>query len=92
MVNLTLPLSLATVKELISRAEESFRHDECAACECYLGYVTQLEIDSDPEGRAFLENYQPPRDQQHSCLGCDPCPAGILYADYLRKKKLPLKD
>lgn len=81
-----------TVKELIDEAEFTFRHQECAACECYLGYVTQLEIDSDPDGRAFLEKYKPPRDQQHSCLGCDPCPAGVLYADYLRKKKLPLKD
>lgn len=86
MNELQMPLSLDTVKELISKAEAAFRHQECATCECYLGYIAQLEIDSDPEGRAFLENYIPPREQQHACLGCDPCSPGILYANYLRKK------
>jgi len=41
-------LLVSEVKELINKAEISFRHQECAACECFLGYVTQLEIDSDP--------------------------------------------
>jgi hypothetical protein len=81
-----LPLSLDAVKELISNAEAAFRHQECASCECYLGYVTQLEIDAGPQGREFLQTYQPPREEVHACLGCDPCSPGILYSDYLRKK------
>ena len=86
MKDLVTPLSIDTVKDLISKAEIAFRHQECSTCECYLGYITQLEIDAGPEARAFLENYTPPRDQQHTCLGCDPCSPGILYSDYLRKK------
>lgn len=80
-----ITLSVSDVKSLIKKAEESFRHQECATCECYLGYVTQLEIDSDTEGQEFLKSYQADRDQIHSCLGCDPCAPGILYANYLRK-------
>jgi hypothetical protein len=87
-----LPLSLDTVKELIRNAESAFRHDECAACECYLGYVTQLELDADPEGRDFIRDYKPPRGQIHACLGCDPCPPGVLYSNYLQKLTVKPKD
>ena len=79
-------LLVLEVKELINKAEISFRHQECAACECYLGYITQLMIDSEPEARQYLKEYQPDRDQIHSCLVCDPCSPGILYANYLRKR------
>lgn len=79
------PLSILTVKELIKKAEDSFRHEECRNCECYLGYITQLRIDSDPEAKEFLAGYIPPKEQIHSCLGCDPCPPGILYSNYLKK-------
>ncbi len=85
------PLSVSEVNELIKKAEEAFRHQECATCECYLGYITQLMIDSEPEGRQYLIEYQPDRDQIHSCLGCDPCSPGILYSNYLRKKSPQLK-
>jgi len=80
-------LSVSEVKENIKKAEITFRHQECATCECYLGYVTQLKIDSTPEAQQFLKEYEPDRDQIHSCLGCDPCSPGILYSNYLRKRK-----
>ena len=81
-------LSVAEIKEYIKKAEDSFRHEDCATCECFLGYVTQLKIDSDPEAQQFLKEYMPDRDQFHSCLGCDPCAPGTLYANYLRKKTI----
>ncbi len=84
-------LSLTEVKTLINNAGVSFRHEECATCECYLGYVTQLKIDSDPEARQLLKEYMPDRDQIYSCLGCDPCSPGNLYANYLRKKPSELE-
>lgn len=78
--------SIDQISKIIHKAESSFRHEECATCECYLGFLTQLEIDADQEGRLFLKDYMPPREEIHACLGCDPCPPGILYTDYLRKK------
>ena len=84
-------LSLAEIKDSIRKAEQAFRHEDCATCECYLGYVVQLEIDADEEGKNFLTSYKPDRGQIHSCLGCDPCPPGILYANYLRKNTANLK-
>ena len=80
------PLSVSDVKEIIREAEESFRHEDCKTCECYLGYIAQLKIDSDQEAKEFIEGYMPERKQIHSCLGCDPCPPGVLYTTYLRRK------
>ena len=79
-------LSGSDAKKLIRKTEESFRHDECATCEYFLGYVTQLEIDSDPEGQKFLQESKPDQDQIHSYLGCDPCAPEILYTNYLKKR------
>lgn len=84
-------LSVAEVKELIKKAEQSFRHEDCNNCECYLGYIAQLRLDSDQDARSFLKEYIASRKQIHSCLGCDPCPPGILFADYLRKRKTGLE-
>lgn len=82
-------LSVQEIKRLLENTRLSFRHQECATCECYLGYLTQLELDADPEGQQYLQDTYLPRDQVHSCLGCDPCPPGILYANYLRRRSRP---
>ena len=80
-------LSVGEVKELITKAEPSFRHEDCRTCECYLGYIAQLMIDSDPEAKDLLSGYMPPKDEMHGCLGCDPCSPGILHNFYLRSNK-----
>lgn len=76
---------------MIQKAEDAFRHEQCATCEVYLGYITQLRIDSDAEGNKFLKEYLPTRDKIHSRLGCDPCPPGILYGNYLLKNSSRLE-
>ncbi len=80
--------AVSDLKNLIVKAEESFRHKERAICEYYLEYVAQLESDSYEEGQGYLKDYQPSRDQIHACLGCDPCSPGILYTNYLRVKQI----
>jgi len=79
-------LTLSYLKDLLTRAENSFHHEECATCENFLGFLTQLEIDGGPEIQAYLTEYKPPREQIHACLGCDPCPPGLLYAEYLQNQ------
>ncbi len=79
-------LFLSNIQEYIKKTEESFRHQECNTCECYLGYLTQLKIDADQEGQQHLQEYVPDKNQIHACPGCDPCPPGILYSNYLRKR------
>ena len=77
-------LSNYQVTTLINNAIDAFHHEECATCECFLGYVTQLEMDSDKSSQQFLNRHKPNRKEIHSCLGCDPCPPGDHYAEYLR--------
>ena len=77
-------LSLQQITTLIDQTVDSFPHSECHTCECFLGYVAQLDIDADPIGKAFLEALKPNRSSIHSCLGCDPCPPGDQFAAYLR--------
>jgi len=64
----------------------SFPHDECLTCECFLGFVTRLRMDSGKSGYDLISKYQIEKNHMHSCLGCDPCPPGNMYADYVRKK------
>lgn len=77
-------LSDFQVHSIIENAIESFPHEECISCECFLGYITQLEMDSDETARGFILQFKIERNEIHSCLGCDPCPPGDQYAEYLR--------
>jgi len=75
------------IQTLLHAAEDSFPHGECNTCECFLGYIAQLRIDSDSEGRDLFIPFKVDRISIHHCLGCDPCPPGDLYAQYMLKKQ-----
>jgi hypothetical protein len=75
------------IQTLLQAAEDSFPHGECNTCECLLGYVAQLRVDSDSESRDLFIPYKVDRTNIHHCLGCDPCPPGDLYAGYMLKKQ-----
>jgi hypothetical protein len=80
-------LTRAQVETLLKEAEESFPHGACLTCECFLGYVAQLHVDSGPDSREVLKQYKVDRNSIHGCLGCDPCPPGDLYATYQCQKQ-----
>jgi hypothetical protein len=80
-------LTSAQAESIIKESAESFPHDACLTCECFLGLVSQLSIDTEPAGRTVLEAYKVPRKEMHACLGCDPCPPGDRYAGYMRQKQ-----
>ena len=80
-------LNLEQVQALLKEAEESFPHGACSTCECFLGYVAQLHIESEAESREVIAPYKVRREDIHSCLGCNPCPPGDLYAEYMKKKQ-----
>ncbi len=72
---------------LLKAAEESFLHGACNTCECFLGYLAQLRIDSDPADKDLFAPFKVRREDMHKCLGCDPCPPADLYAAYMLKKQ-----
>ena len=74
---------------MLYEAEDSFPHGmDCNACECFHGYLAQLRIDSDSADKDLFTPYKINRNDMHHCLGCDPCPPGDLYAEYMKKKQL----
>jgi hypothetical protein len=73
---------------LLQAAEDSFPHDLCRTCECFLGYLAQLRIDSDPADKDLFLRFKVDRMDMHKCLGCDPCPPGDLYAEHMKKKQV----
>lgn len=75
------------IQALLQEAENSFPHGACSTCECFLGYLAQLRIDSDPAYKDLFLPFKVDRKDMHHCLGCDPCPPGDLYAAYMLKKQ-----
>ena len=78
-------LKVEDIRGLMEEAEASFPHEACRTCECFLGYAAKLRVDGGKEARLELAVYKVDRDEMHSCLGCDPCPPGDLYAAYVKK-------
>ena len=82
-----LKLERDKLQALLTQAEDSFPHGACNTCECFLGYLAQLRIDSDPAEKDLFLPFKVDRKDMHKCLGCDPCPPGDLYAEYMKKKQ-----
>ena len=82
-------LTRKEVQAFLGEAADSFPHGACLTCECFLGYVTRLRMDSDKISQDLIGEYQVERDRIHNCLGCDLCPQGDLYAEYVRKRQQP---
>lgn len=82
-------LTVDKVQALIGNALVSFPHEECATCECFLGYLTQLQIDAGEVVGGLVSEYQLSQDKVHGCLGCDPCPPGDHFAQYVRERRTP---
>ena len=75
------------VKQAIEQAEEGVPHDECLRCDCFQGFLVQLEIDAAVDVSDLTGKLRVAREEMHGCLGCDPCPPGSMFADYLRRQQ-----
>jgi len=74
------------VLEILKELESRISKQECLTCECFLGLITQLELDSSEDILDLTSKYKVPNAKMHGCMGCKPCPSGELFADYLRGK------
>lgn len=78
-------LGINQVQEIVKKLENSVARPECLTCDCFQGLLTQLEIDCPEDITDITNPLKTPKEKMHGCLGCEPCPAGQLYSDYLRK-------
>lgn len=72
------------VKCRLEELRASVRHDECWTCDCLQGFITQLELDACEDVSDLTDALKVPRSKLHGCLGCDPCPPGAAFSDYIR--------
>ncbi len=56
----------------------------CRSCDCLQGALVQMELDGGERVGALVAEHKVPSEQMHSCLGCDPCPPGEAWTDYVR--------
>ena len=70
---------------LLTALRKTVRRKECWDCDCFQGFLTQLEMDAEPDAAKTIEPLKVPSSQMHGCLGCDPCPPGAEFAEYLRR-------
>ncbi len=75
------------IKALLDELVCSLPLEECRTCDCFQGFLTQLEIDSEADLSEILDPLQIAPCDMHACLGCDPCPPGTAFAEYLRNRR-----
>ncbi len=74
------------IKILLKRLKQSVIKKECATCECFQGFIAQLEVDSCEDISDLVDLICVPDEKLHKCLGCNPCPPADLYTEYLMNK------
>ncbi len=79
-------LSRNQVQEIAKELENSVSRPECLTCDCFQGLLTQLELDCSEDISNLVSHIKISTEKMHGCLGCDPCPGGALFAQYLKSK------
>lgn len=75
------------VDRMVRDSVAGLPRDECRTCDCFQGFLTQLEIDAEEDVSVILCPHKEVKEKMHGCLGCDPCPPGAAFADYLKKRQ-----
>ena len=72
-------------ERLLNEAVKSIQQDECLTCDCFVGFIVQLELDCEEDISSLTEKYKIKKEDMHGCLGCNPCPPAEIYAKYKRR-------
>lgn len=75
------------VADRVSEAAAALPREECRTCDCFQGFLTQLELDAETDVSDITVRWKTDRDQMHGCLGCDPCPPGSAFAKYQKETR-----
>lgn len=78
-------LSRKEVEKIVERMKNEVSRPECWTCDCFQGFLVQLELDCPEDVGDIVTPLKVPKERMHGCLGCVPCPAGELFSEYIRK-------
>ena len=73
------------IRILLEKLKQSVPISECRTCECFQGFISQLEVDTSEDINDLVESFIVSDNKLHKCLGCSPCPPADLYTGYLIK-------
>ncbi len=79
------------IQRLIDNLLCEMPREDCRTCDCFLGFVTRLELDSREDVSDITNPLKVSKAQIHGCLGCDPCPPAEAYTNYTRRNLIQLK-
>jgi hypothetical protein len=80
-------LTQEEVQALLKRLEEQVGRPECWSCECLQGFIAQLELDAAADAKPLLAPYKRTPGAAQHCLGCEPCAAAEIFAEYLMRRR-----
>jgi hypothetical protein len=80
-------LSFNDVKNILKDLKELVPRTECWFCDCFQGFLTQLELDTDDDVSGLTDPLIVPISQMHGWLACDPCPPGEMFSKYIQEKQ-----
>ena len=81
-----MKLNRTEVQKLIDEVLLKMPHDDCRTCDCFLGFIAQLELDSQEDVSGITNPLKALREEIHGCLGCNPCPPAEVHSNYIRRK------
>ena len=84
-----MKLKRSDVQKLVGEALRNVPRDECRTCDCFLGFISQLELDSQEDVSDMTNPLKVPKEQMHGCLGCNPCLPAEVYSKYIRQNQEP---
>jgi hypothetical protein len=85
--NMDKPPTREEIESLVDNLARAFRNDECGTCECSRGFLTQIELDAGEDVSDITGKLKPSGKKIQGCKGCDPCPPGAAFAEYIRTRK-----
>jgi len=80
-------LKRSDVQKLVDEILRSMPHEECRTCDCFLGFITQLELDAQEDVSNISNPLKVPRGRMHGCLDCSPCPPAEAHSNYIRQNQ-----
>ncbi len=73
--------------EYLLAIKKHYDVSSCRNCDCLQGFLVQLKIDHNLSIFPNIDEMLMPREKQHECLGCDPCPPAEIFTTYLKEKR-----
>ena len=78
-------LSFDDVKNILENLKKSISRSECWSCDCFQGFITQLELDAGEDVTKLTNHFLVPISEMHGFLNCDTCPPGDAFSEYINE-------